>query len=121
MEANPGGGMNDIVERLRKAGVYLGNAIAGYRDNDNKRAARGTVDAGRAMLEAADEIERLRAANTGIVEFPADAANLRDMLNGCRNALNSRTVELVKAEAEIERLRAMRRTENGTGGNPHQQ
>ena len=57
------------------------------------------------LKEAAIEIERLRGATAGIVEFPADAANLRDMLDGCRNALNDRTVELVKAEAEIERLR----------------
>jgi Sec-independent protein translocase protein TatA len=52
---------SDIVERLREVGVHLGNAIAGYRDDDLKRAAMGAVEIARVTREAAAEIEQLRA------------------------------------------------------------
>ena len=53
--------MSDIVERLDRVGLDLGNAIAGYRDHDYKRAARGMVNIARMTQDAADEIRRLRA------------------------------------------------------------
>jgi hypothetical protein len=51
----------DISERLLVAGKHLGKCLAGYRDDDLRAAARGAVDLGELMLDAADEIERLRA------------------------------------------------------------
>jgi hypothetical protein len=53
---------NDIVERLNRVGLALGNAIAGYRDADFKRSARGMVEIARMTQQAADEIKYLRAA-----------------------------------------------------------
>jgi hypothetical protein len=52
----------DISERLLVAGKHLGKCLAGYRDDDLRAAARGAVDLAALMLDAADEIERLRAA-----------------------------------------------------------
>jgi hypothetical protein len=51
----------DIGERLLVAGKHLGKCLAGYRDNDLRSAARSAVDLGNLMLDAADEIDRLRA------------------------------------------------------------
>jgi len=52
--------MPDIVERLERVGLDLGNAIAGYRDGDNKRSARAMVNIARMTQEAVAEIKRLR-------------------------------------------------------------
>jgi hypothetical protein len=51
----------NISERLLVIGKHLGKALAGYRDDDLKAAARGAVDLRALMLDAADEIERLQA------------------------------------------------------------
>lgn len=42
----------DVIKRLARAGEHLGNAIAGYRDQNNYRAARGLYEAATAMLDA---------------------------------------------------------------------
>jgi hypothetical protein len=51
----------DIREELLVAGKHLGKCLAGYRDNDLKSSARAAVDLGGLMLNAADEIDRLRS------------------------------------------------------------
>lgn len=51
----------DISERLLVAGKHLGKCISGYRDDDLKSSARAAVDLGQLMLDAADEIDRLRS------------------------------------------------------------
>ena len=53
----------DISERLLVAGKHLGKCLAGYRDDDMRSAARAAVDLGKVMLDAADEIDRLRSEN----------------------------------------------------------
>ena len=50
----------DISERLLIAGKLLGKCLAGYRDDDLRSAARGAVDLGQLMLDAVDEIDRLK-------------------------------------------------------------
>jgi hypothetical protein len=50
----------DIKEELLVAGRHLGKCLAGYRDDDLRTAARAAVDLGQLMLDAADEIDRLR-------------------------------------------------------------
>ena len=52
--------MTDIQTRLRKAGSHLGDAIAGYRDDDLMRSAKGLTEMATLVLDADDEIERLR-------------------------------------------------------------
>ncbi len=42
----------DVIGRLKHGGEHLGNAIAGYRDKDNHRAAHGLFEAATAMLNA---------------------------------------------------------------------
>lgn len=51
----------DISERLLVAGKHLGKCLAGYRDNDLRSSARAAVDLGQLMLDAVDEIDRLRS------------------------------------------------------------
>jgi hypothetical protein len=48
----------ELVKRLRAIGIHMGNAIAGYRDKDFKRAAAGLAEAAWAASEAADLIEK---------------------------------------------------------------
>jgi hypothetical protein len=50
----------DIKEELLVAGRHLGKCLAGYRDDDLRSAARAAADLGQLMLDAADEIDRLR-------------------------------------------------------------
>ena len=52
-----------VSEKLLVAGKHLGKCLAGYRDNDLKAAARAAVDLEELILEAADEIDRLRVEN----------------------------------------------------------
>lgn len=58
----------DVSERLLVAGKHLGKCLAGYRDDDLRSSARAAVDLGQIMLDAADEIERMRAAIEDAVE-----------------------------------------------------
>lgn len=51
----------DVKEELLVAGKHLGKCLAGYRDDDMRSSARAAVDLGRVMMDAADEIERLRS------------------------------------------------------------
>ena len=50
----------DISERLLVAEKHLGKCLAGYRDDDLRSSARAAVDLGQLMLDAVDEIDRLR-------------------------------------------------------------
>ncbi len=52
----------DIREGLLVAGKHLGKCLAGYRDDDIRSAARSAVDLAEVIFDAADEIDRLRAA-----------------------------------------------------------
>ena len=56
----------DISEKLLVAGKHLGKCLAGYRDDDLKSAARAAVDLEELILDAADEIDRLRAENSNL-------------------------------------------------------
>jgi len=51
----------DISERLLVAGKHLGKCLSGYRDDDLRSAARGATDLAALILDAADEIDRLRS------------------------------------------------------------
>jgi hypothetical protein len=60
----------ELVKRLRRVGLHLGNAIAGYRDKDFERAGGGLADAAMAASEAADLIEKLTAKANGQAGHP---------------------------------------------------
>lgn len=58
----------DVKEQLLVAGKQLGKCLAGYRDNDLQASARAAVDLGKLMLDAADEIDRLRSEHGWLIE-----------------------------------------------------
>ena len=90
-----------LSERLRSVGKSLGSAIAGYRDEDNKRCASALVELGTMSWDAADaldakeaEIERLRAVR--------DVADL--LVNECEGG---RTPPSLGILAQLESALAM--------------
>lgn len=49
----------DVVERLRRVGLNLGQAIAGYRDKDMKYSAEGLAECAASSSTAADLLQQL--------------------------------------------------------------
>lgn len=56
----------DIGENLLIAGKQLGKCLAGYRDDDPRSSARAAIDLGNMIMDAVDEIDRLRVENAAL-------------------------------------------------------
>lgn len=55
-----------LIERLENVGTHLGNTVAGYRDDDFKRSARGLVDAATAARDAVTALRKLAQEYAGM-------------------------------------------------------